>query len=120
MNKEIDLEKIILAQRNFSQKRNWDQFHTPKNLAAALSVEASELLEIFQWLKDDESKNIMADAIKSQNVKEELADVFYYLVRIADILEIDLESTFWDKLQKNELKYPVEKARGNAKKYNEF
>lgn len=120
MNKVIDVEKIIMAQRTFSKDRNWDQFHTPKNLAAALSVEASELLEIFQWLKDEESKAIMADEQKSQKVKEEIADVFYYLVRMADVLDIDLEKAFWDKLQKNEEKYPVEKAYGNSNKYTEF
>jgi NTP pyrophosphatase (non-canonical NTP hydrolase) len=120
MNKQIDLEKILVAQRKFCLERHWDQFHTPKNLAMALNVETSELLELFQWLKDEESDAIMNDDTKALKVKAELADVFYYLVRIADVLKIDIEKEFWTKLSQNELKYPIEKALGNAKKYNEF
>ncbi len=120
MNKQIDLEKILEAQRKFCLDRHWDQFHTPKNLVSALNVETSELLEIFQWLKDEESKAIMTEDAKALKVKAELADVFYYLVRIADVLKIDIEKEFWNKLAQNEIKYPVEKAHGNAKKYNEF
>lgn len=120
MNKEINIEKIKIAQRKFSKERDWDQFHSPKNLATALSVEASELLEIFQWLKDEESQKVMDDPKMGQKVKEEMADVFYYLMRLADKLDIDIEEEFWKKFEKNEMKYPIDKAHGNAKKYTEF
>jgi NTP pyrophosphatase (non-canonical NTP hydrolase) len=120
MNKVIDIEKMLNAQRKFSKDRDWDQFHTPKNLAIALNVEASELMEIFQWLKDDESKTITDNETKAQKIKEEMADVLYYLIRMADILKIDLEKEFWNKLTQNEAKYPIEKSHGNAKKYTEF
>jgi len=120
MNKEFNLEKMLDAQRKFSKDRNWDQFHTPKNLAIALNVEASELLEIFQWLKDEESVQVMQEENRSTQIKEEMADVLYYLIRLADILKIDLEKEFWNKQTKNAEKYPIEKAHGNAKKYTEF
>ncbi len=120
MNKLVDIEKMVIAQRKFSKDRDWDQFHTPKNLAIALNVESCELLEIFQWLKDDESKNVMKDEKKAQMIKEEVADVLYYLIRIADKLEIDMEKEFWNKLSKNEQKYPIDKSHGNSKKYTEF
>lgn len=120
MNKEFNLEKMLDAQRKFSKDRNWDQFHTPKNLAIALNVEASELLEIFQWLSDNQSMQVMNEANRSLQIKEEIADVLYYLIRMADILNIDLEKEFWNKLAKNEEKYPIEKSHGNAKKYTEF
>jgi NTP pyrophosphatase (non-canonical NTP hydrolase) len=120
MNKLIDVEKMITAQRKFTSDRDWDQFHTPKNLAIALSIETSELLEIFQWLNDVESKTIMDDDNKRTMIKEEIADVLYYLIRLADKLEIDIEKEFWSKLSKNEQKYPIDKSHGNAKKYTEF
>ncbi len=103
-----------------AQERDWDQYHTPKNLAAALSVEASELLEIFQWLSESQSQAIVNDVKKFQAVKEELADILYYVIRLADQLDIDLELAFWGKLKKSLAKYPVKSARGNSKKYTEF
>lgn len=86
----------------------------------ALAAEAAELLEIFQWLTEEQSKAVMKDKKTAEAVRHELSDILYYLLRIADILEIDLESAFWKKLQLNEKKYPVEHARGSAKKYTEF
>ena len=114
----MDLEKIKEFQREFAKERDWEQFHTPKNLSMALSVEASELLEIFQWLTAEQSSELK-DSDK-EKVSEELADITYYLLRIADITGIDLEDAVWKKMRKNAEKYPVEKAKGNAKKYTDL
>ena len=120
MPSNIDSEKALEALRKFAQERNWEQFHTPKNLAMALSVEVGELVELFQWLTPEESKALKEDPEKLQAVREELADVLVYLIRIADILEIDLDEALWDKLKKNSEKYPVHLSKGNAKKYTEL
>lgn len=101
--------------RTFAADRDWDQFHTPKNLATALNVEAAELLEHFQWLKDDESRNL-PDPVR-QAVAEEIADVLLYLVRIADKLDVDLVEAARRKIELNAKKYPVALARGNATKH---
>ena len=114
----MDLEKIKEFQRGFAKERDWEQFHTPKNLSMALSVEASELLEIFQWLTAEQS--IALSVSDKEKVSEELADITYYLLRIADITGIDLEDAVWKKMKKNADKYPVEKAKGNAKKYTDL
>ena len=112
----MDLEKIKKIIREFASERNWDKYHTPKNLSMALSVEASELVEIFQWLTQEESKNIDSKDIES--VKDEVADILIYLVRIADKLDIDLEEAILEKIKKNGEKYPVELSKDNAVKYN--
>lgn len=109
-----NLEQII---KKFSKDRDWDQFHSPKNLSMALSVESSELLEIFQWLTEEESYNLSES--KKQHSKEEIADIAIYLLRISMKLDIDLEEAIIEKMKKNEKKYPVEKFKGSAKKYNE-
>lgn len=103
--------------RNFAAERDWDQFHSPKNLAAAMSVEASEVLEHFQWLTDEESGAL--EPGKRVAVAHELADVFLYLVRLADKLDIDLVEAAHDKIELNAQKYPAEHVRGSAKKYDE-
>jgi NTP pyrophosphatase (non-canonical NTP hydrolase) len=104
--------------RQFAAERDWDQFHSPKNLAMALSVEAAELLEHFQWLSDAESAALAPE--KRTKVREELADVLLYLIRLADKLDIDLAWAAADKLSINAQKYPVQKARGSSKKYTEL
>lgn len=104
--------------RTFAADRDWDQFHTPKNLATALNVEAAELLEHFQWLKDEESRNL-PDPVR-QAVAEEIADVLLYLVRIADKLDVDLVEAARRKIELNAKKYPVEFARGNATKHTKL
>lgn len=114
----MKLKKIIADQRKFVAARNWEPFHTPKNLAAALSVEASELLEIFQWLAPGQDHPSAMDAEGREHLREEIADVFYYLVRLADVTGVDLEKAYWDKMRKNARKYPARLARGRAVKYN--
>ncbi|MBL8502786.1 MAG: nucleotide pyrophosphohydrolase [Rhodocyclaceae bacterium] len=104
--------------RVFTRAREWDRYHTPKNLAMALTVEAAELAEHFQWLTAEESRSPQDG--KREQIRDELADVLIYLVELADALEVDLIAAARDKIEKNALKYPVEKARGNAKKYDEL
>ena len=104
--------------RQFVSERDWDQFHSPKNLAMALSAEASELLEIFQWLTEEQSRALSTGAKSAAS--DEIADVLIYLVRIADQLGIDPIAAARRKMAANAEKYPVEKARGTAKKYNEL
>jgi dCTP diphosphatase len=104
--------------RLFAAERDWDQFHSPKNLAIALSVEAAELLEHFQWLSDAESAALAPE--KRVKIREELADVLLYLIRLADKLDIDLSTAAADKLSVNAQKYPIQKAHGSNKKYTEF
>jgi NTP pyrophosphatase (non-canonical NTP hydrolase) len=115
---EKDLLELRNALRAFALDRDWDQFHSPKNLAAALSVEAGELLEHFQWLKDEESRNL-PDPVR-QAVAEEMADVLLYLIRIADKLDVDLMEAARRKIELNAKKYPVELARGNAIKHTKL
>jgi len=104
------------ALRDFAAERDWDQFHSPRNLATALAVEAAELLEPFQWLDDAESRE-PSPAVRAA-VEEEMADVLLYLVRLADRLDVDLERAARAKLVRNAEKYPVEKARGTSRKYD--
>ncbi len=111
-------ETLRGALRKFATERDWDQFHLPKNLAIALSVEAAELLEHFQWMPDQESAALPAG--KRAKVREELADVLLYLIRLADKLDINLVSAATDKMAVNAKKYPVHKARGTSKKYTDF
>ncbi len=112
------LAELRDALRQFAAERDWDQFHFPKNLAIALSVEAAELLEHFQWLPDVESAALPAET--RTRVREELADVLLYLIRLADKLDIDLAAAAFDKLAVNAKKYPVHKARGTSKKYTDL
>jgi len=113
-----DLAELRLRVREFVAERDWDRFHSPKNLAMALSVEASELVELFQWLTEEESAAL--DAGRRQRAAEELADVLWFLVRIADRLDIDLLEAAEAKLVLNAKKYPAERVRGQSRKYNEY
>jgi NTP pyrophosphatase (non-canonical NTP hydrolase) len=106
------------ALREFAAERDWDQFHSPKNLATALAVEAAELLEPFQWLTDEQSRDLPADARAA--VEQELADVLLYLVRLADRLGVDLERAALAKIARNGEKYPADKSRGSSRKYTEL
>ena len=104
--------------RKFASDRDWNQFHSPKNIAMALSVEVAELLEHFQWMTEEESKNL--DAETKAMVADEIADVQNYLVRLADKLDIDILEAAEVKFAKNEKKYPAELVRGSSKKYTEY
>jgi dCTP diphosphatase len=104
--------------RQFAAERDWDQFHSPRNLAVALSVEASELLEHFQWLTDAQSKQLPPE--KRELVRDEMADVLLYLIRLADKLEVDLLEAAAKKIEKNAIKYPAGLVRGSMKKYSDY
>ncbi|HUU74006.1 MAG TPA: nucleotide pyrophosphohydrolase [Burkholderiales bacterium] len=112
------LEQLRAELARFAAERDWDQFHNPKNLAMALVVEAGELVEHFQWLSPDEA--VALPSGKKTEVAMELADVLMYLLRLADKLDVDLIEAASEKLQQNRQKYPVEKARGRATKYDQL
>jgi NTP pyrophosphatase (non-canonical NTP hydrolase) len=112
------LESLRDRLRDFAKERDWDQYHTPKNLSMALIAEAAELIEHFQWVNGEQS-HILEDK-KRQSVEEEIADILIYLVRISDKLGIDLYKAAERKLVINEKKYPADKVRGSAKKYTEY
>lgn len=112
------IPELAESLRAFSEARDWDQFHTPKNLACALCVESAELLEQFQWSKAEDAAPVTGEV--RQAVELELADVFIYLVRLADILNVDLLSAAERKLSINAQKYPPDLSRGSSKKYTEL
>ena len=113
-----DLNELKQRLREFAEVRDWNQFHSPKNLSMALSAEVAEIVEHFQWLTEEQSKTLPQD--KLAEVETELADTLIYLIRLADKLDIDLLKAAQSKIELNEKKYPVEKAKGNAKKYTEL
>jgi dCTP diphosphatase len=113
-----ELEKLRDELRKFSAERDWNKFHSPKNLAMALSVEAAELLENFQWLNEEQSRRLSPEVLVA--VSEEIADVLLYLIRLSDKLDIDPIAAANKKLARNADKYPVDKAHGNSKKYTEL
>lgn len=113
-----DLLQLRDALRAFAAEREWESFHSPRNLATALSVEAAELLEPFQWLTDEQSRQLPPETLAA--VKEELADVLLYLVRLADQLDVDLAEAARAKILRNAAKYPIDKSKGSARKYTEL
>ncbi len=118
-NRKVDsLDTLQRHIREFAEARAWERYHTPKNLVMALSVEAAELLEPFQWLTPEQSRSLSGE--QHEAVRQEIADVLIYLTRLADVLNIDLLEAAADKLTINARKYPVEKAHGNALKSTEF
>jgi len=118
-NQKIDSIEILRDRlREFAKERDWDQFHTPKNLSMALIAEAAELIEHFQWV-DGDSSHLLEEKVRPM-VEEEIADILIYLVRIADKLEIDLYSAVERKIAINSRKYPADKVRGSARKYTEY
>lgn len=117
-NETLSLNALRDQIREFIAERDWDQFHTPKNLATALSVEAAELLEPFQWLNTGERGEL--DERKYTAIRHEMADVLIYLIRLADKLDVDLAAATVGKLAHNRLKYPADKVRGDSRKYSEY
>lgn len=113
-----NLEAIRNRLREFSDARDWDQFHSPKNLSMALSVEVSELVECFQWLIEDQSRSLTDEQLS--DISDEIADVQLYLVLLADKLGIDISIAVDQKIKKNEEKYPADKVKGSSKKYDQY
>ena len=116
----IDVTRLSRALDKFAIDRDWTQFHSPKNLVMALTGEVGELTEIFQWMTEAQSLAAGTNPDTSQAVKDELADVQLYLVRLASVLGVDLNEAVQQKLQKNAEKYPTDKAKGSSKKYSEL
>ena len=112
------MENLVKALREFAKERDWEQFHSPKNLAMALVVEAAEIVEHFQWLTQEQSKSLPPD--KLEEIKEEIADVMIFLTNLADKLGIDLLEAAKEKIEKNKKNYPAAKVRGKALKYTEY
>jgi NTP pyrophosphatase (non-canonical NTP hydrolase) len=105
--------------RSFAAERDWDQFHTPKNLATSISVESAELLELFQWSRGQKSWDEVTDPLIRTKVEEELADILLYIIRFADKAAIDLQAIAERKIASNATKYPAERFRGSDRKYDE-
>jgi len=116
----VNVAELAHALDSFANERDWAQFHSPKNLVMALTGEVGELNELFQWLTEQQSKDLTNDPQGKQRVAEELADVLFYLVRTASVMGIDLNQASVEKLAANEKKYPADKARGTNKKYSEL
>ena len=116
----VDVRPLAAALRRFAVDRDWEQFHSPKNLVMALGGEVGELTEIFQWMTEDESAEAARDPRHAQAVRHELADVLLYVVRLADVLGVDLNAAAAEKLRLNAEKYPIAAARGHSRKYTEL
>tara|TARA_B100001057_G_C22667745_1_gene878561 strand:+ start:284 stop:634 length:351 start_codon:yes stop_codon:yes gene_type:complete len=112
------VEKIKIKLREFAKERDWDQFHSPKNLSMALSSEVGELLDLLQWKSEKNSEVDKLSEKELDHIREELADIFLYLIRIADKLDVNLIEVAEKKIIKNGIKYPVKISKGNSKKYN--
>ena len=116
----VDVKGLAAALEAFATERDWAQFHSPKNLVMALTGEVGELSEVFQWMTEETSKSAATDPLTAQQVRDELADVLLYVVRLSSVLGVDLDAAVRAKLVTNRLKYPIEKARGSSKKYNDI
>ncbi|MCX7793041.1 MAG: nucleotide pyrophosphohydrolase [Thermodesulfovibrionales bacterium] len=112
------MHELIKRLRTFAEERDWEKFHSPKNLSMALSVEASEIVELFQWLTEEESYALSPEKI--QQLKEEIGDVMIYLTKLADKFGIDPVGAAMEKIEINEKKYPADIVKGMAKKYDEY
>lgn len=115
-----EIEQITSLLRSFAAERDWEQFHTPKNLIMALTGEVGELSELFQWLSAEQVASAVQKADFLDNVRDEIADVAAYVFRLADVLGVDLGQAMRAKIAKNAQKYPVDKAKGHARKYSEL
>ncbi len=116
----VDVQALAEQLRWFAIDRDWEQFHSPKNLVMALTGEAGELAEVFQWMTEEDSKDAARNPRTAQAVRHELADVLLYVVRAADVLGVDLNAAVTEKLRLNAEKYPVDAARGNSRKYTDL
>ena len=119
MDNKTTLEELKNEVKNFCEKRDWDQFHNPKELAIGISTEANDLLQIFRFKSEEDMKKMM-ESEKREEIEEELADVLYFVLRFAQMNNIDLSSAVLNKIEKNDKKYPADKVKGCNKKYNEY
>jgi dCTP diphosphatase len=116
----VDVQALAELLRRFALERDWDQFHSPKNLVMALTGEVGELAEVFQWMSEEASRDAARDPRTAEAVRHELADVLLYVVRLADALDVDLNAAVAEKLRLNAEKYPVDMAHGNSRKYTDL
>lgn len=116
----IEYTALTQALRQFAAERDWEQFHSPKNLVMALTSEVGELVELFQWMPEEQSKHAGQEPATARAVRDELADVLLYLVRVADVLGVDLDAAVSDKLHANAIKYSAELVRGSSRKYSDL
>ena len=116
----VDVSRLQDAVARFARERNWEPFYSPKNLVMALTGEVGELVELFQWLDEDTSRRVAREPATARAVRDEIADVLVYLVRLAAVLEVDLDEAVRTKLAMTKRRYPVDRARGNAKKYSDL
>ncbi len=120
MDRDMTIRELQGKVAQFARERDWEQFHTPKNLVMALAGEAGELAEIFQWLTPEQSQAAMAKPDQAQAVRREMADVFAYLLRLADVTGVDLEEALVEKIELNRQRYPIDLAHGRADKYTDL
>jgi len=120
MNDETDVKQLKEMVKIFCEERDWDQYHNAKDLAIGIITEASELLEHFRFKSEAEVSDLFKEKIKKEGISEELADVFFFVLRLAEKYHIDLSDELQKKLEKNIVKYPIEKAKGSNKKYTEY
>lgn len=118
--KKTTMNELKRKVQEFCEVRDWDQFHNPKDLAIGISTEANELLDVFRFQSEQQMKDILLDKCKREHVEEELADTLFFILRFAQMYDIDLSSILENKLKKNNEKYPVEKSKGKNQKYTEF
>jgi len=116
----VNLEEIKRRVWKFAEERDWPQFHSPKNLSMALAAESGELMEHFLWCSPEESRTAFADPEKAAKIREELADVVIYAIQFANVTQTDLAAAIADKMSRNAAKYPVEKAKGSSRKYDQL
>ncbi len=119
MDHKTNIHELKNKVKAFCEARDWDQFHNAKELAIALTIEASELLEIFRWKKNEEVEALFNNSKKKEEIQDEMADVLYFLLRIAQLYNLDLSEALESKLDKNNQKYPIDKFKGSHKKCNE-
>lgn len=117
---ETKIHELKEKIKKFCDERDWDQFHGAKELAIALSIEASELLEIFRWKSPEEVEELFKNEKKKEDIEDEMADILYFLIRMSQRYDLDLAEAVDKKMKKNEEKYPIEKAKGSNKKYDEY
>lgn len=120
MDRDITIEELKCKVREFCEARDWDQFHNPKDLAIGISTEAGELLDLFRFKTQEQMNNMLKDTKRRESIEEEISDVLYFVLRFAQLYDIDLTKALIDKLAKNDLKYPVEKSKGKNNKYDEI
>jgi NTP pyrophosphatase (non-canonical NTP hydrolase) len=120
LDEKTTLKELKEEVKKFCDERDWDQYHNAKELVTAMIIENSELLEHFRWKSHKESDDLFKDDKKLTEIKDEMADVFYFLLRLAQRYDIDLSEALENKIEKNKQKYPIEKFKGSHKKYNEI